>query len=559
MKKSLSICLVIVFFTSVSLSQHDSTFTNPILAGFYPDPSICRVGPDYYLVNSTFSYYPGITVFHSRDLVHWELIGHVLDRPEQLNLDKQGVSRGLFAPTIRYNKGLFYVVCTLVDIGGNFVATARRPEGPWSKPVWIPEVDGIDPSLFFDSNGRAYLLYNSVAPDNKPLSEGHRTIRMRSFDLKRLRVTGKELILVNGGVDISKKPVWIEGPHILKKGGYYYLICAEGGTAENHSEVVFRSKSVKGPYVPFGKNPILTQRDLDPARAFPITCTGHADLIQAPDGAWWSVFLGCRPYKDDYYNTGRETFLAPVEWKEGWPIINPNFREVQYRYPLPIMPPVPTRRLYSGNFWIRDEFDGPALDRNWVFLRTPHEQWYDLSSRKGFLGLKLRPETCAGTMNPTFLAQRQQHLTGSASVALDFAPGTEGEKAGLLVFQNETHYYFFCKSKQGDQPALQLYKSREEGMELLASLPLNETQQHAVLFLKVDALKDQYAFSYTFNTRHWLLLKDSVDATYLSTKVAGGFVGCMYALYATSSGNPSENSAYYDWFEYEGRDKVYKP
>jgi xylan 1,4-beta-xylosidase len=348
MRRFQSICLFFVFFSSMGFPQTGDTFTNPILAGFYPDPSVCRVGKDYYLVNSTFSYFPGITVFHSRDLVHWELIGHVLDRPEQLNLDHQGVSRGLFAPTIRFHKGLFYVTCTLVDIGGNFVATAKRPGGPWSMPVWQPEVNGIDPSLFFDNTGKAYLLYNSVAPGNKPLYEGHRTIRMRQFDPAVFRVKGKERILVNGGVDISRKPVWIEAPHIFRKGRYYFLIAAEGGTGENHSEVVFRSKNVWGPYVPCEMNPILTQRDLDPARQYPITCTGHADLVQTLNGEWWSVFLGCRPYADDYYNTGRETFLAPVAWKDCWPLINPGFKEVQYRYPYPVHPVVPTSRTNGG-------------------------------------------------------------------------------------------------------------------------------------------------------------------------------------------------------------------
>jgi alpha-N-arabinofuranosidase len=267
--------------------QSDKKFTNPILAGFYPDPSICRVGSDYYLVNSTFSYFPGITVFQSKDLVHWRLIGHILDRPEQLNLDGQGVSRGIFAPSIRYHDGTYYVTCTQVDRGGNFIVTAKKPEGPWSNPIWIPEINGIDPSMFFDENarlpdgqGKAYILYNSIPPDDKPLYDGHRTLRMYEFDLAKMKVVGNECILVNGGVDISKKPVWIEGPHILQKDGWYYLIAAEGGTAEWHS----------------------TQRHLDPNRKFPITSTGHADFVQTKNGDWWSVFLGCRPYEEGYYN-----------------------------------------------------------------------------------------------------------------------------------------------------------------------------------------------------------------------------------------------------------------
>ena len=229
-----------------SFGQSAPSFTNPIIAGFHPDPSICRVGKDYYLVNSTFAYFPGINVFHSRDLVHWQLIGYVLNRPEQLNLDGQGVSRGLYAPAIRYHNGLFYVTCTLVDIGGNFVATAKDPAGPWSKPVWLPEINGIDPSLFFD-DGKTYIVYNSIPPGDKPLYNGHRTIRIHEFDPESVKVRGDEKILVNGGTNIEKKPSWIEGPHILKKDGVYFLIAAEGGTEDQHSEVVFKSENVYGP------------------------------------------------------------------------------------------------------------------------------------------------------------------------------------------------------------------------------------------------------------------------------------------------------------------------
>lgn len=370
-----------------SFGQSASSYTNPIIAGFYPDPSICRVGKNYYLVNSTFSYFPGITVFHSRDLVYWKLIGYVLSRPEQFNLNGQGVSRGLFAPAIRYHNGLFYVTCTLVDIGGNFVATAKDPAGPWSKPTWLPQINGIDPSLFFDDDGKAYLVYNSIPPEDKPLYSGHRTIRIHEFDSESLKVKGDERILINGGTDIDKKPAWIEGPHILKKDSVYYLIAAEGGTADRHSEVVFKSANVDGPYVSYEKNPILTQRNLDPKRTFAVTSTGHADFVQTESGDWWAVFLGCRPYRpyeEEYYNTGRETFLAPVRWNDGWPTINPGYEEIQYRYPSPILPPADSTDIpTSGNFRTRDEFDAQELNLNWVFLRTPHEKWYDMTRKKG--------------------------------------------------------------------------------------------------------------------------------------------------------------------------------
>ncbi|HOG76062.1 MAG TPA: glycoside hydrolase family 43 protein, partial [Candidatus Marinimicrobia bacterium] len=465
-KVMITMTLIVASFISADAFSADQKafYYNPILAGFYPDPSICRVGDDYYLVNSTFAYFPGIPVFHSRDLVNWKLIGHVMDRVEQMNLEGLGVSEGIFAPAIRFHDGLFYITCTLVGAGGNYVVTAQNPAGPWSNPVWLPQIDGIDPSLFFDQDGKAYIVYNSVAPNNRPLYEGHRTIRMYQFDYEKLKVISPEIILVNGGTDISKKPIWIEGPHIFRKDNFYYLICAEGGTSWEHSEVVFRSEQVTGPYVPYAKNPILTQRHLDPNRPHPITCTGHADLVMTPAGDWWAVFLGCRPYLPEYegfFNTGRETFMAPVKWIDGWPVIDPDHAEIQYSYPLPIIleKPIKADIPYSGNFRIRDDFDSETLDLYWVFLRTPHTKWYSLSDRRGSLAIQLRPETCSGKSNPSFIGRRQQHLRGSASTAMDFVPVSEFEKAGLLVFQNEKHYYFLGKSIEKGEPVVQLYKT----------------------------------------------------------------------------------------------------
>ena len=568
MKKITPLILSILFsicFNNV-LAQDQQMFTNPILAGFYPDPSVCRVGDDYYLVNSTFSYFPGIPVFHSKDLVNWKLTGYVMNRLEQMDLTGLGVSRGIFAPAIRYYNGTFYVTCTLIDAGGNFIVTSDKPEGPYTNPVWIPQINGIDPSMFFDDDGKAYIVYNSIPPDNKPLYGGHRTIRMYEFDLDSLKVTGEEKILVNGGVDISKKPIWIEGPHIYKVNGYYYLMAAEGGTADQHSEVIFRSENVDGPYIPYKKNPILTQRNLDPKRENPITSTGHADLIETPNGDWWAVFLGCRPYSmdgDGFYNTGRETFLAPVKWiddSEGvsWPVINPDFDEVQYYYSYPINDAENiANRPYSGNFKIKDEFDKEELNLNWMFLRTPHKKWYDLNERSGFLSMQLKPETCSGKSNPAFLGQRQQHLRCSASISIDFTPGAENEKAGFLIFQNEAHYYFLCKSLKDNKPAIELYKSTKDSIKLLVSEVIPEKGINKKVLLKIQADGDTYSFYYSFTSDNWILLKDNVDGTFLSTRVAGGFVGSFYALYATSSGKESTGKAYYDYFEYEGNDAVY--
>ncbi len=556
-----------VILCSVVFAQEDKVFTNPILAGFYPDPSICRVGDDYYLVNSTFSYFPGITVFQSRDLVNWKLIGHVLDRPEQLNLEGQGVSRGIYAPAIRYHDGTYYVTCTLVDIGGNFIVTSKSASGPWSNPVWIPQINGIDPSLFFDERGKAYIIYNSIPPDDKPLYDGHRTLRMHEFDIENLRVIGDEKILVNGGVDIGKKPAWIEGPHLFQRNDYYYLIAAEGGTGDQHSVVVFRSKSVDGPYIPYEKNPILTQRHLNPKRENAITCTGHADLVQTEAHGWWAVFLGCRPYRpfeEGYINTGRETFLAPVKWEEGWPVIAKGNEEVQYHYPLPLpLNLKDTGRQYSGNFTWRDEFNTGILSREWMFLRTPKQQWYDLQQTPGSLSIQVRPESCSGNSNPSFLGYRQQHLCGSASTEIGFVPETENEKAGLVVFQNEKHFYFLCKSLEGNVPVIQLYKSSDndssnDQMELITSQQIGNENITKGLLLRIESRGSVYSFSYAYEPQKWILFKDSVDAKFLSTRVSGGFVGCVYALYATSQGRSCKNASRFDWFEYRGDDEVYR-
>lgn len=530
---------------------------NPILAGFYPDPSICKANGKYYLVNSTFAYFPGITIFESENLAGWKQLGHVLTRPSQLKLEGAGVSRGLFAPAIRYHNGLFYLTCTLIDKGGNFVVTAKDPAGPWSDPIWIPEVNGIDPSLFFDNNGKAYLIYNSVAPDNKPFYEGHRTIRMYEFDIFKMKIIGEEKILVNGGTDLSKKPIWIEAPHIFKKDNYYYLICAEGGTAFNHSEVVFRSDKANGPYVPYEKNPILTQRQLDPSRKNPITSTGHADFIETDSGEWWAVFLGCRPYEDDYYNLGRETFFAPVSWKDGWPIIDPDHAEVQYHYPIAVKSGR-VKNEFSGNFTFTDNFDNDKLDSRWIFLRANDKPWYNLSDRKGFLSLQLQPLTCAEKLNPSFIAHRQQHLRGSATTSISFTPQSPNEKAGIVIFQNETHFYFLCKSIENNESVIQLYKSKEadSSMDLIAFQKLSN--RSVDLQLKIEAKGNTYAFLFSTNGKDWITLQDNIDAKFLSTKIAGGFVGCVFALYATSQGQPSNSKTYFDWFKYQGDDDVYK-
>ncbi|MBD2756306.1 glycoside hydrolase family 43 protein [Spirosoma validum] len=550
-----------VFFAALSLLlshpvSAQTTLVNPILTGFYPDPSIVKVGPDYYLVNSTFSYFPGLPIMHSKDLKNWKQIGNVIDRPEQMDFMGERLTRGLFAPGISYSKGTFYVTCTDIDHDGNFVVTAKNPAGPWSNPVKIPQVKGIDPSIYFDeSTDKAYIIYNSDAPDRKPLYSGHRTIRMYEFDPIKLTVIGEEKQLVNGGVDLSKKPVWIEGPHILKRNGWYYLYAAEGGTSVNHSEVVLRSKDVWGPYVPFEGNPILTQRELPADRKDAITSAGHAQFVEGPDGKWYSIFLAVRPYEGDYYNTGRETFIAPLTWKDDWPMIEHGEKAIAYSYPVNYKEVKQKGALpQSGNFAYTISLD-KELDPSLLFMRTHDKSWYSLSKKDG-LTLKLKPETVMELGNPAFIGKRQQHLNSTAETELMFTPKSDKEKAGLVILQDEGHFYFLCKSKSQDKDVLQLYKSvpKEKTMELLTEVPLDA--KAGKVGLRITSQGDSYSFQYSTDSKNWTLLKDKVDGKFLSTKVSGGFIGCVYGLYATSSGEASTNSASFQYLKYAGDDPM---
>lgn len=555
MKKMLSVLLL----CNSLIGSSQLTYNNPILSGFYPDPSICRVDDNYYIVNSSFAYFPGLPVFHSKDLVNWKQIGHAMDRPEQLDLEGAGVSRGLFAPTIRHHNGVYYIICTLIDKGGNFVITAKDPKGPWSNPVWLKEVNGIDPSLYFDDNGKAYVLFNSIPPNNISVHDGHRTIRMFEFDAVNLKVTGEEKLLINGGTDMAKKPVWIEGPHIFKKDGWYYMICAEGGTGYNHSEVVFRSKKVDGPYIAYDKNPILTQRQLDPARKNPVTTTGHADFVETKEGKWVAVFLGCRPYEGDHYNIGRETFMAPVEWKDGWPHILEGNDEVKYQYPVPV--PSLTKKVtnpFGGNAYFSTEFNTEKIDARFMFLRTVIQPWYSLSEKKGWLGIGLQKETCDGKANPSFVAFRQQNHNSTATTSLEFSAASDNEKAGIAVFQNETHFYYLCRSVTNSGPVVQLYKSvKDSSMALIATRNIDISNKE--LGLKIEARNSEYYFYFSRDGKNWIYMtREGMDAKFLSTKTAGGFVGAVYALYATSLGKESDNKAWFDHFSYQGTDPLFK-
>jgi xylan 1,4-beta-xylosidase len=517
------------------------TFRNPILPGCYPDPSICRVGEDYYLVASTFEYYPGLPIFHSRDLVHWRQIGHVLDRPSQLDLDEIRPSGGLYAPTIRHWQGTFYVLNTMVDgkrKSGNFIVTATNPAGPWSEPYWLEGADGFDPSLFFDDDGRVWYTGNRLHEEGH--YTGHTEVFLRELDHENMKLIGEDCILWDGAI---KGAVWAEASHIYKFNGYYYLLIAEGGTAHHHAVTIARSKTVTGPYETNRGNPILTHRHL--GLDYPIVGTGHADLVETQNGEWWLVLLAMRPYGGYYYNLGRETFLAPVYWEEGWPIVSPGTGRVEFSYPAPDLP----EHIWQPSQQ-RDDFDDATLALHWNFLRTPREDFYSLTERPGYLRLRLRPQRLSEQTNPSFIGRRQQHICFAAQTSLEFTPQNENEYAGLALIQNNNFHFLFVVTR-GAEPVVRLIRRAHGRGEVLAEQPVSVGR----IYLKAEAHEQAYSFYFSNKSKDWRVLAEEIDGRILSTPVAGGFVGAFIAMYASSNEQLSTNHADFDWFEYIGLDE----
>ena len=514
----------------------EKEYLNPIISGFYPDPSICRKGEDYYMVHSTFSYFPGIPILHSRDLVNWEQIGNVLDRPSQLNLP-HGIrlSGGIYAPAITYNETneTFYVITTAVDNIGNFVVKTKDPLAGWSDPITLPRVGGIDPSLFFDDDGKAYVVHND-APKGAPQYDGHRAIWIHDYDPETDETVGAPEVLVDGGVDKSKKPIWIEGPHIYKVNGTYYLMAAEGGTGADHSEVIFTSSHVKGPYVPAKGNPILTQRDLPENRHDKVTSTGHADLIDTPSGDWYAIFLACRPYAGDMYNTGRETFLLPVTWKDHIPVILDQGESVptivapkNWKPDTTGITPEP----FTGNFTWKDDFKGEQLGMRWLFLRTPQQQWWTLAND----GLHIQPDTISiyEKGNPAFIGYRQQHIDFTVVSSISFSPQRKEDIAGLVCYQNELFNIVFGKTLRNGKEHLVVVRT-SNGTSQETVYPLNGSEKRNPLQLRVTGKAGMCNFYYKNGGDDWMPVATDVDGTILSTNKAGGFTGVVIGMYAVS-------------------------
>jgi xylan 1,4-beta-xylosidase len=547
------------------------TFRNPVLPGCYPDPSICRAGEDFYLVTSSFAYFPGIPLFHSRDLVSWRQLTHVLDRPSPLSLEGLDVSDGIWAPTIRHHDGTFYVVSTLArkrQGSVTFVVTADDPAGPWSDPVPL-EAEGIDPSLFFDDDGRCW--FTACRDALQPAGGGPGELWMRELDLDRLKLVGPTHVLWHGAV----RGAWVEAPHLYERDGVYYLIAAEGGTESNHSVTAARSNAVIGPYVTDPRSPLLTHRHRGSAE--PVQNVGHVDLVDTPDGETWAVALGVRPIEGTH-TLGREVFLVPVAWGAHGPVFAPEAGGVRLSERLPSIATAgrgdgesaePGDGAFAGSGGAsagsgdgasaglgdgagvvagRVRFDAPVLGLEWNSLRGPVDDRVSPSADGGGLGLVLAAESLGSTGVPTFLGRRQQHVRFAARTRISFSAAHPAEEAGLAVFQNQDHHATLALTVDGDGRAQVVLTVRQAGASTrLASVPVATGE----VVLAVEGDETRYAFRLKEpDTGQWVSL-GGVERSSLSTERAGGFVGVYLGLYATSNGRVSDGRAYAHWFEYQ--------
>ncbi|WET50845.1 glycoside hydrolase family 43 protein [Chryseobacterium indologenes] len=511
-------------------------FYSPILQGCYPDPSITKKGDDYYLVNSSFSMFPGVPIFTSKDLVNWKQVGHVLDRPSQLKVEKGGVSHGIYAPDIKYNKhnDTFYMITTQIAGGiGNMVVKTKDPAKGWSE-VQKLNFDGIDPSIFFDDDGKAYIVHNDAPPQGTEQYSGHRVIKIWDYDLEKDQVVaGSDKIIVNGGVDLSQKPIWIEGPHIYKKNGKYYLMCAEGGTGGNHSEVIFMADSPKGPFVPAKNNPILTQRYFPRDRKEKVDWAGHADLVEGPNGQWYGVFLAIRPNVSNRVNKGRETFILPVDWSGTYPVFQNGLVPMKPKLKMPQGVQNQTGQagfFPNGNFAYNDKLTDKNLDFRWIAMRGPRENFITATKN----GVKVSPmETNIKALAPvSSLFHRLQHEDFETSVTLDYKPKSEKELAGITLYQSETFNYVFGITKKDKDFYIVLERTEKGQSKLIASEKISLSKP---VKLQVVANKDEHNFNYSLDGRNYKNLGGPVSGDILSTDVAGGFTGSLIGLYSTSS------------------------
>ena len=537
----------------------DKKLKNPIIPGFYPDPSICRVGEDYYLVCSSFELCPAIPLFHSRDLAHWEQLCYVMTPENGFHVEKNCGNGGVMAPTIRYHNGTFYVInCNFAD-HGNFIVTAKNPAGPWSEPHWLDDVPGIDASIFFDDDGACYIMSTGENwPDGKGgLRQG---IWAAPYDIENFRMAGEPVPLWGGALADAASP---EAPHIYHVGSWYYLLIAEGGTEYYHAVTIARSRSVFGPYEGYRGNPILTMRHM--GRKAYVQNAGHADLIDLPDGSWYGVFLASRLIGGVSKNLGRETFITPVRWEDEWPLFTPDTGRVEGEYAFP--KDLPWMELPARPE--RDCFEGEILSRDWSFWGTPYKKFWALTDE----GLIIRclPQALADPLKPMsmgggkdeaafvpYIARRRRQPDCLFRCKMAFAP-EGGESAGIAVTQAMNHQVHLQLAQEGGQKKIQLLLFTADyalppyipgftsvtNRTLIAEVPWEGDS----VVLQMELCENDYCFSFGADEDSLTEL-GRVDGALINPEKVGCMVGEMLGMFATGNGTASGNKAVFRWAEY---------
>lgn len=529
--------IVLAFVTFLLLhnfyaQEAPKTFQNPIISGGFPDPSICKVGDTYYIANSSFIWYPGVPIHKSKDLVNWELVSYALNTPKHLNIDdKTGKSGGIWAPTIRYHKGLFYLTVTQKRCGTSIVSTAKNVEGPWSEPITLHSENGIDGSLLFDDDKVWYCW-----------SEDHE-ILLREFDKNENKLIGEKKLLLDEnmfGDDYSH----IEGPHIYKlASGEYMLLIASGGTgSNNHNISVFKSKSPKGPYAPNPKNPVLTHRNTDSG----FNNIGHADIVKTQNGEWYAVTLGIRPY-NGFTIMDRETFLVKFIWENGWPVFNPEGNgmvlEIDKR---PNLPWTPVK--VNAN---TDNFSSAKLNKDFNFYHTPTSKWWSLTDRKGWLRITLQPAKTTEQTNSPIIARKIIEFDFEASTTIEFSP-KNNETAGLIVMMNQNGQFRLEVFNDNSQKAVRLIAyslGRKTPLEEYTSESIEVDTKAVTLKVKTKGL--DYRFYIESKDGKLQQVGKLINGALISRQRIGSYSGAYVGVFGSSNGEKSSNYADFDNFKYK--------
>ena len=496
------------------MSKGISSYKNPVIPGFYPDPSVCRVNEDYYLVTSSFEYFPGVPIFHSKDLVNWQQIGHCLTRESQIPLHGVEASGGIWAPTIRYHDGTFYMITTNLNGKGNFFVTATDPAGDWSEPVWLAG-GGIDPSLAF-IDGTVY--YTVSHPD----SDGDWGIAQAKIDIKtgEFLTELKHIWYGSGG----KSP---EAPHLYKIDDFFYLMIAEGGTFFTHMVTIARSSSPWGPFESCSRNPILTNihsRDLS------VHGVGHGDLVEDHLGNWWMIHHGFQIAQKYMSHIGRETFLSPVKWEDdGWPVVNDG-KCVTRESTASLLPSVPVQEeIYS------EAFTEGKLPLHWNYLRNPNLENYEFS-RDGHLILWGSHLEIHDKESPTLLARRQRYYECTIRATFEFDPTNENEEAGLIIFITGEFYYKVVKKILNDKYVIVLEKRADDFHQIVATIEISNEP----ISITVRANRLTYDFYYSLGYCLNEIPIGSASTRFLANEVVGrGFTGAYVGMYASGKGKKS--------------------